>query len=393
MVDFPKDGHICTGFIDALNVTRESTLENLCVFGLLGDIWDTDFCFDTKMIKVLEEVVNSAVFDSIIKTVANFTRQHCDMICNSSNELCWAFGITAKLILRQSVMSTTATEPTTAPTTEPTTAAVELPDFFTTKPPHPSDDHTDDDDDTTVTPTDDDKNGPSKSSLISGSIYDVQIPDASSHGGVEGGDSTAGTDANDEPGTPTSPSTDDDQDVQTNTTINSDNNNATVNPTSANITIIIANTTVTTKPTTANTTATNASEILGHISEEGPPGSDTIPVDVDDGDSYFTDETGQTSQEEQSNHDSSDHSSIMDHVIDVVDDDDDYDDGYSYWHFAAILLFILFLGVAGYLASHNRKKVKNHNCTSMCSCTVVILLLYGYSEITVYRETCLSVNF
>ena len=39
------------------------------------------------------------------------------------------------------------------------------------------------------------------------------------------------------------------------------------------------------------------------------------------------------------------------------DNEDDDDDGYSYWHFAAILLFILFLGVAGYLASLNRKKV------------------------------------
>ena len=39
------------------------------------------------------------------------------------------------------------------------------------------------------------------------------------------------------------------------------------------------------------------------------------------------------------------------------DDTSNDDDGYSYWHFAAILLFILFLGVAGYLASLNRKKV------------------------------------
>jgi len=39
------------------------------------------------------------------------------------------------------------------------------------------------------------------------------------------------------------------------------------------------------------------------------------------------------------------------------DDDEDDDDGYSYWHFAAVLLFILFLGVATYLATLNRKKV------------------------------------
>ena len=144
---------ICTGFIDVLNLSRDSTLENLCVLGLLSDIRDTDFCSDTKMMRVLEEVIDSAVFKKISKKVANFTRQHCNIICNSSNEMCWAFGITAKLVLKQSVMSTTAptTEPTTAPTTEPTTATVSLPDLFTTKSPHTPDGN---DDDATDKPAD-----------------------------------------------------------------------------------------------------------------------------------------------------------------------------------------------------------------------------------------------
>ena len=137
---------ICTGFIDALNLSRDSTLENLCVFGLLRDIRDTDFCSDTKMMRVLEEVVDSAVFGKISKKVANFTRQHCDIICDSSSKLCWAFGITAKLVLKQSVMSTTP--PTTA--TEPT-ATIVLPDFFAIKPPHIPDGN---DDDATDKPTD-----------------------------------------------------------------------------------------------------------------------------------------------------------------------------------------------------------------------------------------------
>ena len=406
VVNKPFANFMCTGFIDALNQAGDSTLENLCVIGLLDDIRDADFCSDDKIMRVLEEVVDSAVFDKISKTVSNFTRHHCDMMCSSSNELCWAFGITAKLVLKQSVMSTTAptTEPTTAPTTEPTTATVSLPDLFTAKPPQPSDDHADDDVDTTGEPTDDNKNDPSK--LFQGGISDVQTPPvASSHEDVDG---TAGTDASDEPEIPISPNTNDSQDVQNNVTINDNDSDTTENPTAAsptndNATTIIANTTVTAKPTTDNTTtaATNASEsasaqnvttLEGYISEEEPPASDPIPVDVDDGDSFFTEDAGQTNQEDQSDHDNSDHSSIVDHVVDMIDDDDD--DGYSYWHFAAILLFILFLGVAGYLASHNRKKVKNHHCTSMCNSIVVVLLQYGYIvELLYIGKTFLSVNF
>ena len=133
---------ICTGFIDALNVTRDSTLENLCVLGLLSDIRDTYFCSDSKMMAVLEAVIDSSVFDGISITVANFTRQHCDVVCKDCNELCWAFGITAKLVLKPSVMSTTP--PTTA--TKPTAAAttiVPIPDLFDARP-QTSDGHSDD---------------------------------------------------------------------------------------------------------------------------------------------------------------------------------------------------------------------------------------------------------
>ena len=142
VANMPTTNFMCIGFIDALNVTKDSTLENLCVFGLLSDIRDDDFCSDSKMMTVLEKVVDSSVFDRISLIVANFTRQHCDVMCDGSNELCWAFGITAKLILKQRVVSTTppttATKPTAAPTTN-----VPIPNLFDAKS-RTSDGHHDD---------------------------------------------------------------------------------------------------------------------------------------------------------------------------------------------------------------------------------------------------------
>ena len=342
---------MCTGFIDALNLTTDSTLESLCVYGLLSDIRDTDFCSNDRMMTVLEAVVENAVFDKISIIVANFTRNHCHVICDSSNELCWAFGITAKLVLKQSVTSTTpptnATEPTTVLTTEPTavpSTEVPIPDFFNDKTSHTSDVHNDNGD-TSDTPVD--ETVPNKVSPVSGSIGDVQKP----HEIGDTGEGTARTDAKQE--ILISPSNDGSQNLQNNVTINND---TTVNPTTASSTTVIANATVTAKPTTAtsantseSSSAQNVTTSEDYINEEMLQDSFLQPEGEDNAQDYGAEDTNKTGQDDQRDHDS------IIHVVNLIDDDDD--DGYSYFHFAAILLFILFLGVAGYLASHNRKKV------------------------------------
>ena len=68
----------------------------------------------------LGKIVNGSVFDkkSNIVIVSN-TIHLCKMLCSGYNELCWAFGTIARVVLKQSSIPTT--EPATTTTTDPTT--------------------------------------------------------------------------------------------------------------------------------------------------------------------------------------------------------------------------------------------------------------------------------
>ena len=114
---------MCIGFMDALTLAPES----LCFFDPLSDIPDSDFCSNTKMMTTLGKIVNGSVFDkrSNIVIVSNYTIHYCKMLCTGYNELCWAFGTIARVVLKESSISTT--EPATTTTTDPTTVPPALP--------------------------------------------------------------------------------------------------------------------------------------------------------------------------------------------------------------------------------------------------------------------------
>ena len=360
---------MCIGFMNALTMAPE----DLCLFDPLSVISDSDFCSDTKMMTALGRIVNGSVFDttSIIFIVSNNTIHYCNGICGGYNELCWAFGTIAKVLLKQSSISTTSpttatttttttTEPTTDPTTDPTTVAtkpVVLPSLSNGKGIGTTDHDYDDDDDgggVTVKPPDY-TSEPSSSELFKAyeSNTDSELNTSrvnDTHGDIVDSDHK-NLDENLDENLDDKP-TDDNQEVQgTDTSQNISSNNT--KATGVNVTII-----------SENSTANATSEKVTTTSPTGVPTNGTTTVVVPDDNRY---DDFDFSNDDQNDGVDSGQNGGVDHDhndgVDQIDDDDvdqiDDDDGYSYWHFAAILLFILFLGVAGYLASHNRKKVYN----------------------------------
>ena len=366
---------MCIGFMDALSLAPES----LCFFDPLSDIPDSDFCSSTKMMTTLGKIVNGSVFDkrSNIVIVSNYTIHLCKMLCSGYNELCWAFGTIARVVLKESSIPTTepATTTTTTTTTEPAST-----DPTTVSPTIPilsigtdTDIHGDD----PITPAKDTNNDAvqsaydAKNSSSDGNTGDSQAVPIASHndedqegpsddggkmlsGSISTGDNKKITGPNDKDQEGPSSSSDDDN----------SNNNTTVN-----ITDVHHNTTTAPENSTTPTNATASEEVssVGAGNEDIVDNDDqNVGVDHDSDDQnggVYHDNGDQNDVDYDVSLDDSDHNDVVkpdnnDHKggADHIDDDDD-DDGYSYWHFAAILLFILFLGVAGYLASHNRKKV------------------------------------
>ena len=413
---------MCIGFIDALSCTSDLTLESICRFGLLGDIPDGNFCSDTKMMTVLEKVT-SPMFNKSSPIVANFTRQHCDMMCDilsdGSNELCWAFGITAKLVQKQSVVSTTP--PITA---EPsvTTQSLVLPalhpfdktntatsdgddddshdnykdedhDHNNDDHEHNNDDHDHNDDDHDH--NDDDHDHSDDDHDHSDDEHD-HISDEHDHNDEEhehvndGHDGatdsttdklvkvendTSGEDDNDKMGPYFDPHNTQDKQNVSNTVgqdVGEGNKKHDDGVTGTDITDNQEALTSISDEGTQDVhdnainqaTNTNDTDIATDKVIASDEGNTSTPVELDPNDDDLFDDSDvdgdqngkQNDDDDDSDQDNSDHDGSVNysHVIEIDDDDDD---GYSYWHFATILLFILFIGVAGYLASHNRKKV------------------------------------
>ena len=346
---------MCVGFMSALTMAPE----DFWLFDPLEKIPDSDFCSDTKMMTALGRIVNGSVFDSDsnIVVVSNSTIFYCKTICEDYNELCWAFGTVARIVLLHSSVPTTAPTASTETTSDPTpvtTEAVHLPAISNSKgadspnddatpPPQPAD-HTSDQPPSDVPDT---RNNDSETShAIDTSFESDENLDNDNTGDRQHTHSSPNTDTNS-------------LDVINNATMisvsisqNTTNiTTTTTNTTATNITTTTTNTTTTTTTTPENITTTTTTNTTA--SEEV---SKVMP-----GDNQYEDYNFENNVD-QNGDDDSDHNDDVNlggtDQIDDDDDDDDDDDGYSYWHFAAILLFILFLGVAGYLASHNRKKVQ-----------------------------------
>lgn len=358
---------MCIGFMSALAMAPQ----DFWLYDPLKEIPDKDFCFDTKMMTALGRIVNGSVFDSNsnIFIVSKNTIRYCKGICEDYSELCWAFGTIARVVLlKQSSLSTTATitteptsdtttstEPTNAPTPV-TTEPVYLPDISNSKGTDSSND------DTTPQQTDNmSEQSPSKvlgafktdSELKTSRVNDTTGQVAEGHGD------------NDE-------DTDDSREAHSSPTTDNKSQDITTTAISVNIS---QNTTSTSSTTTTNITTTTTPENITTSPTNAPTNEEATSIDTPSIDVVVPDdnqfEDNNVDTDDQDDGDNSDHDDDLDldgldldngdhnHInsgIDQIDDDDD--DGYSYWHFAAILLFILFLGVAGYLASHNRKKVR-----------------------------------
>ena len=436
---------MCIGFIDALSSTSDLTLESICRFGLLGDIPDGNFCSDTKMMTVLEKVTSPMKFNKSSLIVANFTRQHCDMMCDilsdGSNELCWAFGITAKLVLKQSVVSTTppiTTEPTTLPTSEPsvTTQSLILP---TLHPPdktntatsdgddddshdnhkdedhdhnnddhdhnnddhdhndddhdhndddhdHNNDDHDHNDDDHDHNDDDHDHNDDEHDRISDEHDHNDEDHERVNDGHDDATDSTpvkvenntSSEDDKEKMGSYFDPHNTQDEQHVSNTVGQDAGEGDEKHDNGVAGTDIAdkqeASTSISNEGTkdvhdNAINQITNTNDIATEKNITSDEGNTSTSVELDPNDddlfedhNFDGDQNGKQNDDDDDSdqggdQDNSDHDGSVNHINVIEVDDDDDDDGYSYWHFAAILLFILFIGVAGYLASHNRKKV------------------------------------
>jgi len=123
VVDKPYANFMCTGFMNALTLVSD----DWCDVDPLSEISSEDFCSSSKMMTYLQTIGNGGVFEnnSVIVMVSSFTKQYCEAICNGNNELCWSFGIIARMAWKHNrVRITTAT--TAAPTTVTTTPTISL---------------------------------------------------------------------------------------------------------------------------------------------------------------------------------------------------------------------------------------------------------------------------
>ena len=291
---------MCIGFMDVLNLAPE----DLCsIYDPLSVIPDSDFCSNKKMMDILGRMVNGSVFNnSNIVIVSNYTIRYCKVLCTDYNELCWAFGTIAKVALKQSSMSTTA--PTTEPTSDPTIVTTEHPEFpsLTNR----------------VTTGTDDPGGDSTTSDINVLLDAYSAENGSDDNHKKLGDNK---DTGDSQEVQSIPDTDGDS--------QDDDNNTTV----------ISNIPNTSENATATTTTNITTENIPNVTTEEVPSM--VPGDNNYDDYYFSNVV-----------DNDDGDSAL---IGHTDDDD-----YGCWHVTSILFFIVFFGVAVYLAVvHNRMKVCN----------------------------------
>ena len=365
---------MCIGFMDALNLAPE----DLCsIYDPLSVIPDSDFCSDKKMMDILGRIVNGSVFDNYnIVVVSNYTIRYCKVLCTDYNELCWAFGTIAKVVVKQSSMSTTApttTEPTTAPTTEPTTATTTEPTTVpttepTTAPTIVTTEHPEFPSLTNrvTTGTDDPGDDPTTNDI--NALLGAYSAENGTNDNKDTGDSqeVQNSDGHGSPGT-----NGDSQDNNSTSNISNTSENATATTTTTNITATATSpTNVTTNEEVPSTNKVKPGDInyegyYGNVIDKDDQNDSDVDLDNNDDNGDVdhvnggVDHTDDDGDVDHVNGDVDHDNGSVDHVNGGVDQTDDNDDGYSYWHFAAILLFILFLGVAGYLASHNRKKVRS----------------------------------
>ena len=384
---------MCIGLMDALALVPD----DICDFDPLSDIPDGDFCSSAK-IAYMQKIVNANVFDntSNIFVVSKFTGENCKVVCENSNQLCWAFGIIAKAVLKHLSTQAPTTTTTTTTSTPTTNTAPPLPPLITgTSDIHSHDspnnssegdvdngdgdgkgensDHTDKPEPPAVTAT----------ATDGGIARYYKVSNSSNESPSTKNNEEDGHEDNENKGTTADPGNDTDNNHTNPLSESNGDGNQTVNSTKeAGVTeqpgvtedpgVTEQQGGVTEQPGVTEQQGggtdqqgggtedyENLVEDQGHYGENT---TDSTPQDDHGVGSNPTDHStdqGADSNNDDSSEQNSDHSDAdFGNTIgndDAYDDDDD--DGYSYWHFAAILLFILFLGVAGYLASLNRKKV------------------------------------
>ena len=383
----PYANVLCIGLMDALTLVPEDMCDS---FDPFSEIPNDDFCSSSKL-ATLQKISNSSVFDknyTIVK-VSSFTQKYCNTYCKDDNQLlCWAFGKVARVAFKHNGVSTT-TVPTTAPTTTSTTAPTTQPtdplpqfdfgnDAGTTKSQQgtPNDDkskeHVDEaaeydkdnskDGTTSMESTDDDKKNDLEDAFEDNNITDVQVTTLPYENGDDDGD---GDDDDDDTNSHDGHNenhgeADEYSNGQDNNTVTGDHmlnssSNSSVDPNKTSAAVPTADQGNHNGSQTQNQDGNSQMSGKDHKEDDGDD-------DDDDNDDDDVDNNHSIDKNLDNNHVSSDLNSDQSGV--EYNDDDD-DDGYSYWHFAAILLFILFLGVAGYLASMNRKKVL---CVCVCAC-------------------------
>ena len=414
IVDNPYSNFMCIGLMNALTLVPETLCD---VYNPLGDIQDGDFCSSSK-IATLRKISNSSMFDekSNFVTVSKYTEGNCKQICkDSTNYLCWSFGIIAEAVWKYT--QSTDVPPTAAP--QPSTAP-KLPYLssqYNGSPGSVSSDKPEDN----RTASD---GGGANTNDIGGDKGQEKAPDkpeGNNHtdGDVnndsdKGGDETHSDKPEDNNHTDGDVNNDGDKGDETHSdkpedtltdyfNKNKDNNSESINNPSTKdgdgkeisnedneenkesedhnnegpIKIVSpgnddidddrshplggSDSNQTVKNSTKDQSQPNGTEI----------GNDTTDTHAEDGTEDNDDAQDGTGQDLNSSQDiadgdddSTDENPDQERVN--FDGNDDDDDGYSYWHFAAILLFILFLGVAGYLASLNRKKVSTYNSGIVC---------------------------
>ena len=415
ILSHPYSNFMCIGLIDVLALAPE----NLCdLSDPLEAISGNDFCSSSKMVTTLHAVIDGSVFDdnpNIVK-VSNFTERNCKVVCEGdANQLCWAFGTIARAVLKHIRRSTAV--PTTNPISAAPTTKPEIPVLNLASPGNggesngdtnsdtngdsnddtngdSNDDTNGDSNDDTNGDSNDDTNGDSSddSNGKKGDQADVKVGDEDKptlhnvtkffdekqQGSNSVGEAEANEGNKDEDSTNTGPL---DKEVQKNTTNQDGQSPSKAAPNDLQDNLTDYNNDTDIHPPSGSKVADDDQTVTNGTDDASvqPEVTNVAPTPL-----YTEDDTNKDNDQGGDNPSAGDDGGDMDHypAEDGVDqhldsseptpnqssdfDDDDDDDGYSYWHFAAVLLFILFLGVAGYLASLNRKKV-----------SITVVLLYG----------------
>ena len=412
MLDKVASNVMCIGFIEAFNMTSKDS----CTYDYLAHIPSEDFCKNSKALDVLVQANDSSVFDEHYRVVevVNFVFQHCDYMCNDStgsNQLCWSFGEVVKFVMKHHVTTPPTITNTSLSSDIPATTQSTVPSWLggtTKKASHEEDsdsttahdgdsgiDGTNvgsvDKNSTSTTGAESTSNKPKLLNTLSGGVKSSPSPDFKLlfHENISTPSSSSSTNApppdvpiklmdkqhinvdtnkdpniSDSPGEHTDSPGEHTDSPGEQTDIPGENTDSPGEHTGSpgghpHLDTLDQHPNTSSNPETSDPDGDN----VDAISDQGnlPPESsgDMIRVDEqshleqnlqENGDKDQTAVSSDGGKSGTGNADSKDGGSYE------YDDDDD-DDGYSYWHFAAVLLFILFLGVATYLATLNRKKV------------------------------------